>query len=115
MTGSKPAIRYESTPPQAGRISPLSHHNGVPSAMNNRALRVAFLTPAWPIDVAANGIVTYVDTIATGLRAQGQTICILSAYTAGASSERDLYPVERGQVSALERIRDGLAVRINRS
>jgi glycosyltransferase involved in cell wall biosynthesis len=115
MTGSKPAIRYESTPPQAGRISLLSHHNGVPSAMNNRALRVAFLTPAWPIDVAANGIVTYVDTIATGLRAQGQTICILSAYTASASSERDLYPVERGQVSALERIRDGLAVRINRS
>jgi glycosyltransferase involved in cell wall biosynthesis len=115
MTGSKPAIRTASTLPPTGRISPPRFQNSVPGVVSNRALRVAFLTPAWPVDVATNGIVTYVDSIAAGLRRQGHTICILSAYTEGPKSVPDMYPVDREQVSVLARIRDALTYRINPS
>ena len=40
---------------------------------------MAFLSPAWPPDAAANGIVTYVDQIVAGLRRMGHQPCILSA------------------------------------
>jgi glycosyltransferase involved in cell wall biosynthesis len=115
MTGSKPAIRTASRLPPTVRVPPPSNHIGVQSAVGDRELRVAFLTPAWPVDVAANGIVTYVDSIAAGLRRQGHTVCILSAYSDGAGSQLDMYPVQRGEVSVLARIRDGLTIRINRS
>src|SRR5258708_36278905 len=109
MTGSKPAIRTASTLPSTGSKSPPC----VRGAVGDRALRVAFLTPAWPLDVATNGIVTYVDSIAAGLRRQGHTICIRSAYTDAAKSEPDMYPVERDELSVLARIRAALAYRIN--
>jgi glycosyltransferase involved in cell wall biosynthesis len=109
MTGPKPAIRTASTLPPTERISPPF----VPGAVGDRALRVAFLAPAWPLDIATNGIVTYVDSIAAGLRRQGHTICILSAYTNDAESLPDIYPVDRAEVSALARIRDALTYRIN--
>jgi len=115
MTGSKGAIRTASRLPPTAKISPPSHHNDAPTAVGDRALSVAFLTPAWPVDVAANGIVTYVDSIAAGMRRQGHTVCILSAYCHGSSSQPDIYPVKRGAVSALAWIRDGLTIRINRS
>jgi glycosyltransferase involved in cell wall biosynthesis len=111
MTGTKPAVGTASTLPPGGRKSPPC----VPVALDDRALRVAFLTPAWPVDVATNGIVTYVDSIAAGLRRQGHTVCILSAYTDGAKSEPDMYPVDREELSVLARIRDALTYRINPS
>lgn len=83
--------------------------------MSDGALRVAFLTPAWPVGAAANGIVTYVDTIAAGLRRQGHTVCILSANSSDADSQPDVFPVGREDLSALARIRHGLTFRINPS
>lgn len=83
--------------------------------MGDRALRVAFLTPAWPVDAAANGIVTYVDSIAAELRRQGHTVCILSACSNDAGSEADVFPVGREELSALARIRHGLTFRIRPS
>jgi glycosyltransferase involved in cell wall biosynthesis len=77
-------------------------------------LKLAFLTPAWPVDSTANGIATYVDTLATGLRRQGHTVCILSADSKDADYP-DVYPVDREEPSVLVRIRDGLAFRINPS
>lgn len=113
MARSKPFIGASPTPPPTGMISPPSQHNSVSSAVSDRALKVAFLTPAWPVDAAANGIVTYVDTIAAGLRRQGHTVCILSADSIDAGSEADVYRVGREELSALARIRDGLTFRIN--
>jgi glycosyltransferase involved in cell wall biosynthesis len=113
MTESKLRIGAASTPPSTGTISPPSQHNRVSSAVGDRALRVAFLTPAWPVDAAANGIVTYVDSIAAELRRQGHTVCILSAYSNDAGSQADVYPVGREELSGLARIRHGLTFRIN--
>jgi glycosyltransferase involved in cell wall biosynthesis len=111
MSRSEPAI----SAPHTRTISWASRHDMVPSAASDRALRVAFLTPAWPVDAAANGIVTYVDTIATGLRRQGHTVSILSAYSKDARPQADVYPVGREELSALARIRDALTFRVNPS
>ncbi len=111
MTGSEPAIATASMLPPTEKVPPPS----VPLAVGDRALRIAFLTPAWPLDVATNGIVTYVDSIAVGLRRQGHRICILSAYTKEAESMPDMYPIDRVEVSSLARIRDALTYRINPS
>src|ERR1700722_7629780 len=115
MTRSKPGIRAASTLPPTERISPPSDHNRVPRAMGDRALRVAFLTPAWPVDAAANGIVTYVDSIAAELRRQGHQVCILRGFSNDAGSEADVFPVGREELSALARIRHGLTFRIRPS
>jgi glycosyltransferase involved in cell wall biosynthesis len=58
--------------------------------------------------------VTYVDSIAAGLRRRGHTVCILNAYSNDASPQPDMYPVQE-QASVLTRIRDGLTFRINPS
>ena len=111
MTRSEHVIRAASTLSPTERISPPP----VSGAVDNRPLKIAFLTPAWPVDVATNGIVTYVDSIAAGLRRQGHTICILSAYSKEAECLPDMYPVDREEVSVLARIRDSLTFRINPS
>ena len=111
MTGSEHVITAAKTLPSTEMISPPS----LPGVVENPPLRIAFLTPAWPVDVATNGIVTYVDSIAAGLRRQGHTICILSAYTKEAEPLPDMYPVDREEVSVLARIRNSLTFRINPS
>jgi glycosyltransferase involved in cell wall biosynthesis len=78
-------------------------------------LKVAFLCPAWPLDAAPNGITTYVDGVAAGLRRQGHTVCILSADSNGADSYPDVYRLDGNELSVLDRIRDGLAFRISPS
>lgn len=83
------------------------------SAMAERALTVAFLSPAWPLDAAANGIVTYVDGVTVALRRLGHSPCIISKYTSDANPPPDVYPLEREERSTLAWIRDGLTWRIN--
>jgi glycosyltransferase involved in cell wall biosynthesis len=108
----KPAIGAASAPPPE-TISPPSHQDRVSPAVSDRALRVAFLTPEWPAATAANGIVTYVDSISAGLRRQGHTVCILSGHSNDTASYPDVYPVARGERSALGKIRHGLTFLIN--
>jgi glycosyltransferase involved in cell wall biosynthesis len=88
-----------------------------PTAVNDRALRVAFLSPSWPIEGATNGIVTYVDTITAALRGQGHTVCILSAHSNNSSAgpQPDVYQPVPEELSTLGRIRDGLKYRISPS
>src|ERR1700722_17040422 len=96
-------------------IFPQSQHHGVSTALGERTLSIAFLTPEWPVNTAANGIVTYVDSIAAGMRRQGHTICILTAHCNDPVSQPDVYPLEGEERSALARIRDGLMFLISPS
>jgi len=83
--------------------------------MTERPLTVAFLTPAWPLDAAPNGIVSYVDGVTRGLRRLGHKTCVLSARYNGLNISSDVYPLERETRSSLVWIRDALAFRINPS
>lgn len=114
ITGSKPTTRAASIGHRPGALSSSSNYR-VSTAVSEGALKVAFLCPAWPLDAAPNGITTYVDGVAAGLRRQGHTICILSADSKDADSNPDVYSLDRTQLSVLDRIRDGLAFRINPS
>lgn len=83
--------------------------------VGKRHLTVAFLTPAWPPDAAANGIVSYVDTLTKALRQLGHTPRILTADSVNADFSSHVDSLEFPDRSALARIRDGLAFRINPS
>src|SRR5215469_15936409 len=75
-------------------------------------LAPAFLSPAWPLGAAANGIVPYVDGVAAGLRRLGHSPCILSVATEGGPWP-DVYPVSPQERSLLSRLLDPLAFRIS--
>jgi glycosyltransferase involved in cell wall biosynthesis len=90
-------------------------HDGCSSVRGKRPLTVAFLTPAWPLDASSNGITTYVDGVAAGLRQQGHTVSILSVDSKDAESDPDVYPLDQNELSVLDRIRDGLTFRISPS
>jgi glycosyltransferase involved in cell wall biosynthesis len=83
--------------------------------VGEQPLKVAFLTPAWPLDAAANGIVSYVDSITPALRRLGHTPCILSTHSNDANPPPDVYILEWQPRSALARLRDGLMFRIGSS
>src|SRR5271155_1408976 len=84
-------------------------------AVNDRALRVAFLSPSWPVEGATNGIVTYVDTMRAALRRQGHRVCILSAHSNNSSADPqpDVYQLVPEELSTLARVRDGLTFGIS--
>jgi glycosyltransferase involved in cell wall biosynthesis len=81
--------------------------------VGERSLKVAFLSPSWPIDKTANGIATYVHGVAAGLRRLGHTPIVLSSHYDEDNLPADFYPLELEELSVLSRIRDGLNFRIN--
>ncbi len=72
---------------------------------------MAFLSPAWPPDAAANGIVTYVDQIVAGLRRMGHQPCILSA--TGNGQWPGVYFLDREPRPLLSRLRNAFAFRVS--
>jgi glycosyltransferase involved in cell wall biosynthesis len=89
------------------------NHDGALSGVGEGPLTVAFLTPAWPLGAAANGIVSYVDSVTAGLRRLGHTPCILSTHSNNSNLPSDVDWLEQQERSALARIRDGLTFRVN--
>ena len=83
--------------------------------MGAQPLTVAFLSPAWPLDAAANGIVSYIDSITPALRRLGHTPCILATHSDEPNPRPDVYLLEQQRRSALARIRDRLSFRISPS
>ena len=75
-----------------------------------RPLSVAFVSPSWPPDAAANGIVTYVSNVVASLRGMGHRPCILSV--TGDGEWPDVYFLERESRPYVSRIFDPLAFRI---
>jgi glycosyltransferase involved in cell wall biosynthesis len=71
------------------------------------ALHIALFSPAWPIGRQPNGIVTYVDALATEMRAQGHRVSIVSP---DVGVEIDDPDVERVRLRTAERI--AFAVRV---
>ncbi len=53
------------------------------AAQPDRPLKVAFFSPSWPPDRAANGIVPYVHEVAEGMRRLGHEPTILSGTGSG--------------------------------
>src|SRR6476659_2887914 len=76
-------------------------------------MKTAFLTPAWPADEVANGIATYIEHIAGGLRRLGHRPCILSATGTGAFP--DVYFLPSESRPPLSRLVDPFHFRINPS
>lgn len=88
---------------------------GVVGAVDGRPLTVAFLTPEWPPDKAANGIVSYVESLRAGLQRLGHMPCILSGHSESPASLPDVFLLEQQERSALAWIRDVVEFRINPS
>ena len=53
----------------------------------------AFYSPSWPVETAANGIVTYVAAITEALRSLGCRPCILAGRVDGDAGRPDVYAV----------------------
>jgi len=84
--------------------------------VNARPLSIAFLTPVWPLDAAANGIVSYVDSVTAGLRRLGHDPCLLCVHCDDdAERPPDVYSLEGERQSSLARIRHKISFRINPS
>ena len=83
----------------------------------SRPIAAAFLTPSWPADAAANGIVTYVEAISAALRQLGHAPCILSAHTkAGITpnpAASGVYPLNQEDRPMLSRMLDAIAFRLD--
>src|SRR5215472_10678768 len=103
-----------STPRERARIvqSVKAAVQGMNQQTQEWPLAPAFLSPAWPLGAAANGIVPYVDGVTAGLRRLGHSPCILSVATEGGPWP-DVYPVSHKERSLLSRLLDPLAFRIN--
>jgi glycosyltransferase involved in cell wall biosynthesis len=67
------------------------------------------------LSLAANGIVSYVDSVTAALRRLGHTPCILTAYSDGSKLPSDVYSLEQYERSALVRLGERLSFRINPS
>src|ERR1017187_1988604 len=83
------------------------------TASGGRSLSVAFLSPSWPAERAANGIVTYVERISEALRRSGHRTCILSAGSAGDDPGPDVYRLWDQKRAPSARLLDGIAFRLN--
>ena len=83
--------------------------------MEQRPLKVAFLSPAWPLDTAANGIASYINGVTAGLKRLGHEPCVLSAQSNAANPPPDVYPLQFEQLSGLARLRNALAFRFRPS
>ncbi len=79
----------------------------------HRTLRAAFLTPVWPPDSAANGIVTYVDEITEALRRLGHAPQVIASRYNGAKCPPEVNALESQKRSLIARIHDGLTFRID--
>ncbi len=53
----------------------------------SKSVTAAFLSPSWPPDTAANGIVTYVESMVRASRQVGLMPCILAAHSANDFTE----------------------------
>jgi glycosyltransferase involved in cell wall biosynthesis len=77
-----------------------------------RSLAPAFLSPSWPVDTAANGIVTYVALITEALRKLGHRPCVLANVSQDSPPQSDVFRVDGGNRTLSARLIDPLAFRI---
>jgi glycosyltransferase involved in cell wall biosynthesis len=78
-------------------------------------LSLAYLTPGWPPDRIANGIVMYIDEITRGLGALGHSTTLLTTVLAGDAGRPGVYDLREfdGRRSLPVRLRDRLASRLS--
>jgi glycosyltransferase involved in cell wall biosynthesis len=56
-------------------------------------MKIAFLSPAWPVAQAQNGIATYVDIMTRALRKAGHECVVITPNLIGADNERDVFQI----------------------
>jgi glycosyltransferase involved in cell wall biosynthesis len=86
-----------------------SHEEGPP-------LSVGYLSPGWPLEGFANGIVSYIADMADQLPRMGHRVTILASYTAGGKLDSGVYDVQQGDStrSLARHMMDSLGYRIAR-
>jgi glycosyltransferase involved in cell wall biosynthesis len=84
------------------------------SAGVSAPLSVGLVSPAWPVDVSPNGIVTYVDNVAAGMRALGHRTTIVTQALAPGDWGDAVFDTQsvRSSRSKARRVLDGLGFRI---
>jgi glycosyltransferase involved in cell wall biosynthesis len=84
------------------------------SAGASAPLSVGLVSPAWPLDVYPNGIITYVANVAEGMRALGQRTTILAQALAAGDWGDSVYDIQsvRSSRSMARRVLDGLGYRV---
>ena len=84
-----------------------SHEEGPP-------LSVGYLSPGWPPEAFANGIISYVADMADQLRKMGHRVTILANKLGGGGPGEGVYDVEEGRSTRglLRRAMDSLGYRI---
>ena len=80
------------------------------SSNGGKPLSVAFYSPSWPPDAAANGIVTYVSNVVDAFRQMGHRPCVLSV--SGDGQWPDVYFLERETRPYLSRMLDPVTFRV---
>ena len=76
-------------------------------------LSVAYLSPGWPPEAFANGVIPCIAAVADELRRRGHRASILSLRTVGGGGE-DVYDLSHASASSAlpRRLLDGLARRL---
>jgi glycosyltransferase involved in cell wall biosynthesis len=90
-----------------------SDDRAVDGAGGRAPLSVALISPGWPPDAFANGIIPYVANIADEMRAAGHTVTVVAQHArggAGGPDVREARPFERPR-SLVNRVLDGLSYR----
>jgi glycosyltransferase involved in cell wall biosynthesis len=79
------------------------------------ALSLAYVSPSWPPDSVANGIVMYLGEITRGLEAMGHATTLLSQRVAGAAARPGVYDLREfpRRLSLPGRLRDRIEFRMN--
>lgn len=87
----------------------------IDSSGNGFPLSLAFVSPAWPPDAFANGVIPYIDKVASELRRQGHQAKILTERTSGEVDESTILDVRPYEASdnLLTRTVDRLAYRFS--
>jgi glycosyltransferase involved in cell wall biosynthesis len=78
------------------------------------SLSVGYLSPGWPLDAFANGVVSYIADMTSQLRRMGHRVTIVAADLAASESDASIYDLHQARPpqSPPRRVLDTLAYRI---
>ena len=84
------------------------------NADHSQPLSIGYMSPGWPLEAFANGIISYIADMAHQLPAMGHRVTILTNRTAGGEPGAEVYDVHQDHLSQnlAGRVVDRLAYRI---
>ena len=84
------------------------------NAAHLQSLSIGYMSPGWPLEAFANGIVSYIDDMADQLSKMRHRVTILTTRTAGSECGAGVYNVHQGYLkrNLARRVVDSLGYRI---